>query len=1053
MRPIISLKMRKIVSLAISVVFTLCSMANPITPNQALVKAKSFVANKPAAQKRIKLAYTPEMKDGSAPLYVFNLGKKDGFVILPGDDDVDGVLAYTDSGEFVYDEMPENMKAWIELCKQGLDARHKAKSATTSIHPTDVVEPLITTTWGQRTPYNSKCPSYKGQVCPAGCTAVAMAQVMRYHQFPVESTPAVIPSYTTPTYRIKMPALPTTKFNWDLMPDALDSIASQASIDEVGKLMLYCGQATDMNYAPNGSGAFSYLIPERLPKYFGYPSTMHYVYRESYDEHGWDSLLVNELKQGQPVIYTAYTNVPLGHTFICDGYDGNGLFHINWGWDGIGNGYYRISVAYATDEGLNDNIKNYHLSLRQTALVGLKKSGVDDYVAPAETFRVFSRPSLKNGREYTRSKTTTNFTVPNISLSFMNNTQKTQNLVTGMGLFSEEGKLVTIVAQTTANTLAAGSSKAYEVNKISFGGNINEGHYMIKAMYKPEGSSTWRLMAGTDQNYLDVYIDELNLSIIPVPKADFVVNNVKKVGDFLIVDFYNYDQAFFGPVYVRKLNSSANTTSQVSYDNISFDPNTRRTLDIYIADDVDFDIERDTFYLSVDEYDTQYFYCNVSEEDDVLLDKQIDILNLSDDSTKIVGDRILCNLTLTNNSEKDFNDVVKFSLIDMMGNLLCSYDVNAALAVGQDTIISYDIPVTSFGTKYQLTACHKRNSYENDEYSTGYMDFVRGAIYWTAEGKIKTMYAANNFVVPEEAVAINLRNAYTSNALPNSNPNTIYMLDKTMPRGLNGKNYVRGNNVGATLALTDGYDYYIPEEMVFSTSVTYQRTAPDSVKRTWSTICLPFTPVRVTVDDEEVTWFKDGEDSEGSFWIMDIDSIADGKVAVQYVDSMMPYKPYLFATDSLTAGKTITFHGGKTTFHPTEEECFKSFIDEDYYWQGAYRKMYADSAYVVSDSLWKLAEENDSIYAFRAFLCKNGESLEDSLVIILDDDEKPEPQFLLGDVNHDGTIDVNDVMAIVNHILGMSIANFDEEAADFNQDGTINVMDVMDVVLVILGEA
>lgn len=1051
MRPIISLKMRKIVSLAISVVFTLCSTANPITPNQALVKAKSFVANKPAAQKRIKLAYTPEMKDGSAPLYVFNLGKKEGFVILPGDDDIDGVLAYTDSGDFVYDDMPDNMKAWLELCTQGVTARNKAKSVTTSIHPTDVVEPLITSTWGQRTPYNSKCPTYKGQACPAGCTAVAMAQVMRYHQFPTESTTSVIPSYTTPTYRIKMPALPTTKFNWDLMPDALDSNASQASIDEVGKLMLYCGQATDMNYAPNGSGAFSYLIPERLPKYFGYPSTMHYVYRESYDEHGWDSLLVNELKQGQPVIYTAYTNVPQGHTFICDGYDGNGLFHINWGWDGVGNGYYRISVAYATEEGLNDNIKNYHLSLRQTALVGLKKSGADDYVAPAETFRVFSRPSLKNGREYTRSKTTTNFTVPNISLSFVNTTEKSQNLATGMGLFSEAGKLVTIVAQTTSNTLAAGSSKEYEVNKISFGGNITEGHYMIKAMYKPEGSSTWKPMAGTDQNYLDVYIDELDLSIIPVPKADFVVNNVKKVGDFLIVDFYNYDQAFFGPVYVRKLNSATNTTSQVSYDNISFDPNTRRTLDIYIADDVDFDIERDTFYLSVDEYDTQYFYCNVTEEDDVLLDKQIDILNLSDDSTKIVGDRILCKLTLTNNSEKDFNDVVKFTLIDVMGNLLCSYDVNAALSVGQDTVISYDIPVTSFDTKYQLSACHKRNSYANDEYSTDYIDVVKGAIYWTAEGKIKTMYAANNFVVPEEAVAINLRNAYTSNALPNSNPNTIYMLDKTMPRGLNGKNYVRSNNVGATLALTDGYDYYIPEEMVFSSSITYQRTAPDSVNRTWSTVCLPFTPVRVTVDGEDVTWFKNGEDSEGSFWIMDIDSIADGKVAVQYVDSMMPYKPYLFATDSLMAGKTITFHGTKTTLRPTEEECYKSFVDEDYYWQGAYRKMNADSVYVVSDNLWKLAEENDSVYAFRAFLCKNGENLEDSLVI-LDFDEKQEPQFLLGDVNHDGTIDVNDIMAIVNYILGMSIVNFDEEAADFNQDGSVNVMDVMDVVLVILGQ-
>ena len=328
---------------------------------------------------------------------------------------------------------------------------------------------------------------------------------------------------------------------------------------------------------------------------------------------------------------------------------------------------------------------------------------------------------------------------------------------------------------------------------------------------------------------------------------------------------------------------------------------------------------------------------------------------------------------------------------------------------------------------------------------------VKGAIYWTAEGDIKTMYAANNFVVPEEAVAINLRNAYTSNALPNGNPNTIYMLDKTMPRGLNGKNYVRSTNVGATLALTDGYDYYIPEEMVFSSSITYQRTAPDSVNQTWSTICLPFTPERVTVDGEEVAWFKSSEDTEGSFWVMDIDSIADGKVAVQYVDSMMPYKPYLIATDSLVAGKTITFHGSKATLQPTEKEDFMSIVDDDYYWQGTYRKVNADSVYVVSDNLWKLAEENDSISAFRAYLCKNGEPLEDSLVI-LDVNQEQKPQFLLGDVNHDGAINVNDIMAIVNHILGMVVLDFDEEAADYDQDGNINVMDVMDIVLLILGQ-
>ena len=1040
--------MRKIVSLAVMVVFALLTMANPITPNQALLKAKNFVAKKARKGQNMKLAYSLKDEQGITPFYVFNLGKKEGFVIIPGDDGVEGVLAYTDSGEFVYDDMPENMRAWMELCKQSMAIkRNAAPKYSNGIHPTDVIEPLITTKWGQREPYNSKCPTYKGQQCPTGCTAVAMAQVMRYHQYPTGTTKSIIPAYTTQTYRFRMPSLPITTFNWSNMPDELDSSSPQAKIDEVAKLMLYCGQATDMNYAPNGSGAFSYLIPDRLPKYFGYPSTMHYLYREAYNEHEWDSLLVKELLNNQPVIYTAYTNVPLGHTFICDGYDGNGLFHINWGWNGVGNGYYRISVAYATEEGLNDNIKNYHLSLRQTALVGLKPTGSDDYVAPDDPLRVFARPSIKNGRSYTRSKTTTNFTVPSIIMQYFNTTESTQSLATGLGLFSDTGRLVTIVAQTTGS-LESGKSKVYEVNKISFGGNITEGHFTVKAMYKPEGSSVWQPMGGTDQNYIDIIIDSLNLTATPVPKADFVVNNVKKVGDFLIIDFYNYDEAFFGPVYVRKLNTATNTYSQVSYDNISFDPNTRRTLDIYIADDVDFDIQNDIFCLSVDEYDTQYFYCNVNDDEDgdVMLDKRIDILNLSDDSTMIVGDRILCQLQLTNNADKPFNDVVNFLLIDTMGNIVASYDVNANLKAGEDTIVGFDIPVALFETEYQLVACHKKNKYTNDEYATDFLKMVKGAIYWTAEGKMKTKLAANNFEVPEDAVAINLRNAYTSNALPNSNPNTIYMLDKTMPRGLNGKNYVRSTNVGPTLALTDGYDYFIPETMVFTTGMTYQRVAEESTERSWSTICLPFSPVKVTVDDQEVTWFKNSEDKDGRFWIMDIDSIAEGMVMAEYVDSIIPYKPYLFATDSLLAGKTLVFQGGKTTLMPTADSLYHKSIGEEYAWQGTYRAMSAGSAYVMDDNYWKWAEQGDSVSAFRALLFMNGEQHADSLVINIMDEES-----LLGDVNHDGSVNVNDIMMIVNYILGLAVIDFDEEMADVNHDGSINVIDVMEVVQIILG--
>ena len=93
----------------------------------------------------------------------------------------------------------------------------------------------------------------------------------------------------------KMEELPPVQFDWDNMPDEITTDSPQECIDAISQLMLYCGHAHDMNYSVSGSGAYSYLIPQRVPMYFGYANTMHYVYRKSYSEQEWDSLLVKEL--------------------------------------------------------------------------------------------------------------------------------------------------------------------------------------------------------------------------------------------------------------------------------------------------------------------------------------------------------------------------------------------------------------------------------------------------------------------------------------------------------------------------------------------------------------------------------------------------------------------------------------------------------------------------------------------------------------------------------------------------------------------------------------
>ncbi len=60
------------------------------------------------------------------------------------------------------------------------------------------------------------------------------------------------------------------------------------------------------------------------------------------------------------------------------------------------------------------------------------------------------------------------------------------------------------------------------------------------------------------------------------------------------------------------------------------------------------------------------------------------------------------------------------------------------------------------------------------------------------------------------------------------------------------------------------------------------------------------------------------------------------------------------------------------------------------------------------------------------------------------------PEYNLGDVNIDHSVDVTDVMLVVNHILGINLSFYHNEYADMNGDGVIDVTDIMLIVNVIL---
>ena len=344
------------------------------------------------------------------------------------------------------------------------------------------------------------------------------------------------------------------------------------------------------------------------------------------------------------------------------------------------------------------------------------------------------------------------------------------------------------------------------------------------------------------------------------------------------------------------------------------------------------------------------------------------------------------------------------------------------------------------------------------------MPVAVGAIYWTKDGTVKTQEWASTFEVPEEALAINLRKAYGSRVVPNSNPNTIYMLDKTMANGLSGKNFVNYANKGTTLKLTEGYDFFFPVKLTFTTKVTYQRTLDEASQRSWSTLYLPFSPNQITCDDEEVTWHHDPDaqegdetegdsdetasEDEGAFWLMEFEGVDSIYLTTSYAHELVAYQPYLIANDSTLSGKTLTFTATKCTLDPTPTTN-TAVTKGDYTLQGTNAMLSLPQSFVMAGDTLRYVEDSTDVAAFRA--CLTGPQLE-YLIVDIDKEEEviPEPKPLMGDADGDGNVNVVDVMLIVSYVVGDPADQLVEINADMNADGEINVIDAMAIVELII---
>lgn len=327
-------------------------LAAPVTPEQAVARMRGTgqrAALRGVAPSSLRLAHTARTETGAPAAYIFNRDNGDGYVVLSGDDRAYPVLGYSDNGKAEEGNLPPQLIWWLgEYARQiewadehGYDSSRKSIPTRADM---TAIEPLVKARWDQGAPYNEQCPLFGDTRTYTGCVATAMAQVMNYWKYPEIGQGRI--SYDCDNISKKLSMnFGDQKFDWANILDTYQpGKYNEDQANAVAYLMKAAGYAVRMNYGTESSGALAMNIAHGMARYLGYDPNILYTLRSYYSASQWTQMLYDNLKNVGPIVYGGGSMLGGGHSFVCDGYDGEGMFHFNWGWSGMSNGYFSLDA-------------------------------------------------------------------------------------------------------------------------------------------------------------------------------------------------------------------------------------------------------------------------------------------------------------------------------------------------------------------------------------------------------------------------------------------------------------------------------------------------------------------------------------------------------------------------------------------------------------------------------------------------------------------------------------------------------------------------------------
>ena len=1086
----------------------------PVTQDQAREAAAIFMQQKQSSALTPRMAaQSPSMQiaANTGYYYIYNVGNDNGFVIVSGDDRTNPILGYSTEGHFDATKVPSNMQAMLDgyaAQLQRLATMSDVEAATVlaaprraqSVNTRNSIAPLITTKWDQATPYWNHCPEFMhvedgdtiGELSYTGCVATSMAQIMKYHNWPAQCS-QTIPSYTANYYdpyteeygTFVTDALEPIAFDWAHMKDTYTGAEDEVYTEAVSWLMLYAGCAAQMKYGLSASSTSDPYIPKALNNYFDYDANL--VYRSDYDQPTWEEMIYQELAAGRPMIYNGRAGSGGGHSFVCDGYERGDYYHINWGWGGLGNGYFVLSVLnpYAGGIGAASSAEGYNID--QTAIIGIKPgySGQPEQVTHVTTvFNMYSSSNKQYERgsdgyfKLTKSK--------QIRVTWEDHIDDGTKYKTGIALFDAEGNMVELIASNSYYA-SSGYTDQWPFSNTSttykFGRGITSGTYYIRPISQAQDSNDWLPMLESDRYYIAVTFNGNTATFVDHPLNDLQAVNFEFTGGEKVgvaeqchVTVKNNSMDRFSgklyyyltneqideygeyltvveaeiPAYGQKVvtfnftpqNAGTKTAYLSTYDN-TWNPSIPGTGTVTIAagGSTDFDVAN----LSV----------VIRAENAVAGDNE-------GDNGVIYDSHAHFSAAITNNGTTEYNKYILaplFIVENGKGSMVSYQQLTISVPAGETRTYYFDFDNLAFGSTYAMNIYARNNVPMEEDAShvdnivkpgeSVYYDIRPGIVVWSADGARQGVKPVEGYQVPANAAAVSLEGLNLTSITPNENPNTIYVLDEnaTVPASLNGKNVVKGQNA-TEIVLEDGYPYLVPQS-VNAGKVTYKRTFTQARKadeRTaWSTMVLPFAATTVSIDGRTPVANTD-------YWVFNFPHEDDGAVTFDAATTMEANVPYLVAvaSDRDMTGKVMSWSADNVLLKAAPIAITSGM---NYMFSGTYIPVSEGNIYTMDaqGARFVLHDTPQAVAPFRAYF--KAMQTVDATEILCPGTTEVTPQTLKGDVNNDGKVDVTDVNILINIMLGKDNADkYDGRAYVTEGDTAIDVSDVNAVINIMLGK-